>query len=110
MIRKVLTLLLLILFSSEILALASALREEREAPVSNIHQLVAHEVCPSFSLLAEGPEERDQRNDVVFVAEREVLHPHVFPLIDHCKVYPIVHWKPHSSVLPLYTLHRTLII
>lgn len=110
MLRKALTLLLLLLFSGEMIALASTLHEESKQPVAHHQQLVAHEFSSSFSLLAEETEERDQRDNILLPLERELLHPHIFPLIDFGKGYPRVRSDEHSLVQPLYTLHRTLLI
>ncbi|MBL7847883.1 MAG: hypothetical protein JNL40_10470 [Cyclobacteriaceae bacterium] len=110
MLRKALTLLLLLLFSAEMIALASTLHEEHEQPIAHHQQLVAHEFSTSFSLLAEETEERDQRDSILLPLERELLHPHVFPLIDFGKGSLLVCSDERPVVKPLYTLHRTLLI
>lgn len=108
MIRRALTLLLLLLFITEIVALASALRPDKESPVLSVHELVSPELSPLFSVLAEGQEERDQRNDVLLPVEREVLHPYEFPRMEQGKVFHTEQAEAHGSVRPLYTLHHIL--
>lgn len=110
MLRKALTLLLLLLFSGEMIALASTLQEVGERPVALHQQFVAHEFSSSFSLLAEETEERDQRDIILLPLEREVLHPHVFPQRSTYKGCWVLPAETFCPVTPLYTRHRTLII
>ncbi len=110
MFTKALTAILLFLFSTEFVALASSLHDNVEKTGAQQYQLVAHEVSATLSLLAEENENRDQRDEILLPFEREVLHPHVFPPIARGKINWSVPVAKCHHELPLYTFHRTLLI
>ena len=110
LVRKCLLAMLLLLFCTENMALASVFEAqatattayERVAPHQDAHYLM--------SLLAEESEERQERDDALLPFEREVLHPHDFPLIETWKVAAHSTRPVNARIVPFYTLHRTLII
>lgn len=109
-IRQGLTAVLLLLFSSENVAIASIFHDETEATAVHQHAYVQKENQILFSLLAEESEERDERNDSVLPAERDGLHPHHFPLFTSNKISR--YGDPNILVrnVPIYTYHCSLII
>ncbi len=110
MLTKAITLVLLLLFSSEFVAMASAVHENKGQESTPHKLLVSYESSATFNLVAEETEERDQRDAILLQFEREVLHPHVFPLILTSKVCRVLPVQVRHSEIPLYTIHRTLII
>ena len=109
-IRQGLTAILLLLFSSENVAIASIFQEETDATAVHQHAYVQKENQILFSLLAEESEERDERNDSMLSAERGSLHLHHFPLFTSNKISR--YGDPNILVrnVPIYTYHCTLII
>ncbi len=109
-IRQGLTAILLPLFSSENVAIASIFQEETDATAVHQHAYVQKETQILFSLLAEESEERDERNDSMLPAEHRSLHPNHFPLFTSNKISR--YGDPNILVrnVPIYTYHCTLII
>jgi hypothetical protein len=108
-IRQTLTAALLLLFSSENVALATVFSDESGA-VNHRHTLVQQEVHSAFGLLAEENEERDLKDNVMIPLERDVLHPHLFPMVEVNKIADNRLNPPALRSLPIYTFHCTLII
>jgi hypothetical protein len=109
-VRQGLTAVLLLLFSSENVAIASIFQDETETTAVHQHAYVQKENQILFSLLAEESEERDERNDSVIPDERDGLHLHHFPLFTSNKISR--YGDPNILVrnVPIYTYHCSLII
>lgn len=108
-IRQALTASLLLLFSSEHVALASTLSAESHVASHN-HSFVQHGVHTLFNLLAEENEERDGKDDCGPALKREVLHPHHFPQLAIGKIPDHFGNAPFVRSLPIYTYHCTFLI
>lgn len=108
--RQGLTAMLLLLFSSESVAIASIFQDASDASATHQHAYVQKETQILFSLLAEENEERDERNDSILSAERSSLHLHHFPLFTSNKISR--YGDPNILVrnVPIYTYHCRLII
>jgi len=102
--------LLLVLFCSENLVLASVF--EGPASSATAYERVAahHDAHYLVSLLAEESEERQERDDSQVPLERDVLYPQGFELIEACKVAAYCTRSVYARIVPFYTLHHTLII
>jgi hypothetical protein len=109
-IRQGLTAILLLLFSSENVAIASIFQEETDAAAVHQHAYVQQEIQIVFSILAEENEERDERDDLILPFERDVLHPYHFPIISNKKNSKYGDSNSVVRNVPIYTYHCTLII
>lgn len=109
-IRQGLTAILLLLFSSENVAIASIFQDKTETTAVHQHAYVQKENQILFSLLAEENEERDERNDAVLPDEGDRLPLHHFPLFTSNKISK--YGDPNIMVrdVPIYTYHCSLII
>ena len=108
-IRQALTVALLLLFSSENVALATVFSDESGAP-SNRHAFVQQDLHSAFGLLAEENEERVLKDGVSIPLERNVFHPHLFEMVEVNKIADNRLNPPAPRSLPIYTFHCTLII
>ncbi len=109
LIRRVLTAALLLLFSSEHVALASTF-SDNSAIASHLHKLVEQNTNTLFSLLAEENEERDGKDDFSLPLERELMHPHHFPHVAIGKIPDSRESAPSLRSLPIYTIYCSILI
>lgn len=108
-VRQVLTGALLLLFSSEHIALVSTFSVD-SVIASHDHSLVQQQVHTVFSLLAEENEERDGKDDLSTSQVREVFHPQHFPHLSTNKI-PDSHLRVTCvRSLPIYTYHCSFLI
>jgi hypothetical protein len=109
-VRKALLALLLLLFCSENMALASVFDGQSASTASNEHIAPRHSTHFLINLLAEESEERQERDDVLLTFERDVHQPHELPLGDTWKGAAHSARAVNARSVPFYTLHHTLII
>lgn len=108
--RKALLALLLLLFCSEYLALASAFDAHAASAASNEHIAPLHNAHYLINLLAEESEERQERDDALLIFERDVHQPHELPLGETWKGAAQSTRTVNARIVPFYTLHHKLII
>jgi hypothetical protein len=109
-VRRTLLALLLVLFCSENVVLASVF--EGPASSANAYERVAthHDAHYLVSLLAEESEERQERDDAVVPLGRDVLYPYGLELLEAGKVAAYCTRPVYARIVPFYTLHHRLII
>ncbi len=110
-VRRILLGLLLVLFCSENVVLASVF--EGPASSANTYERVAthHDAHYLVSLLAEESEEKQERDDDIQVPlERDVIYPPGFEHIEARKVAAYCSRPVRGGLVPFYTLHHRLII
>jgi hypothetical protein len=109
-VRRALLALLLVLFCSQNVVLASVF--EGPASTATAYERVAthHDAHYLVSLLAEGSEEKQERDDSLVPLERDELYPRDFELLEACKVAAYCTRTVYARNIPFYTLHHKLII
>lgn len=109
-VQQVLTALLLLIFLSEHVALASVLNLEGEASLHRQSSFVQHEIQVLGSFLAEQNEERDWRDDVAVSVRRDGVAVRLMSMHSqdplHCWYYPC----PTRRAIPMYTYYCTYLI
>jgi len=108
-IRQVLTAMLVLLFSSESIALASILQDD-SGNVSRKHSISQQDIPSLFNLIAEENEERDERDNDSPYAACEIQDPYFFPSAALSKNNTNWGSNFHPRTVPLYTILCKLII
>ncbi len=109
LIRQILTAALLLLFFSEQVALASTFSDD-SAVASHHPKLTEQNTNTLFSLLAEGNQERDGKEDFTPSLVRELVHVHHFPQVAISKIPDSRESTTFQRSLPIYTFYCSFLI
>lgn len=109
-VQPVLTALLLLLFSSEYVALASFFQQKFEASFNHQSDLARHEIQVLGNLLAEQNEERDWRDDVIPVDRRVGAAVRPVSLQTHQHLHSKHYLYAAGLAVPRYTYYCNYLI
>lgn len=109
-VQQVMTALLLLIFPTEHVALASVFQQEVEASIHHRPMLVQEEIQVMGNFLAEQNEERDWRDDATLSVRRDDEAVRLMSLHTHDSLHDWYSPPVVRQAVPMYTYYCTYLI